>query len=98
MRKYKNLEDVLPSKDLSNFWITLDMLLFIYEVILTLNWSENCVLTDITTQIGRAVQGDNPARAARCAPTGATFQITDTRLYFPVVTLSTENDERLLEQ
>ena len=55
-------------------------------------------MTDITTQIGRAVQGDNPARAARCAPTGATFQITDTRLYFPVVTLSTENDERLLEQ
>ena len=29
---------------------------------------------------------------------GATFQITDTRLYVPVVTLSTENDKKLLEE
>ena len=32
------------------------------------------------------------------APTGATFQITDTKLYVPSVTLSTENDKKLLEQ
>ena len=32
------------------------------------------------------------------SPTNATFQITDTKLYVPVVTLSTENDKRLLEQ
>ena len=32
------------------------------------------------------------------SPTNATFQITDTKLYAPVVTLSTENDKRLLEQ
>ena len=31
-------------------------------------------------------------------PTGATFKITDTKLYVPVVTLSTENDKRFLEQ
>ena len=30
--------------------------------------------------------------------TGATFQITDTKWYVPIVTLSTENDKRLLEQ
>ena len=30
--------------------------------------------------------------------TGATFQITDTRFYVPVVTLSTENDKKLLEE
>ena len=32
------------------------------------------------------------------SPTNATFQITDTKLYVPVVTLSTEKDKRLLEQ
>ena len=38
------------------------------------------------------------ARRRNTSPTDATFQITDTKLYLPVVTLSTENDKRLLEQ
>ena len=29
---------------------------------------------------------------------GATFKITDTKLYVPIVTLSTEDDNKLLEQ
>ena len=32
------------------------------------------------------------------APSGATFQITDTKCYVPVVTLSTKHDKKLLEQ
>ena len=68
------------------------------EVSLTLTWSEKCVLTDITTQTARAAQVDDPARPAINAPTNATFKITDTKLYVPTVTLSTENDKRLLEQ
>ena len=32
------------------------------------------------------------------APSGAIFKITDTKLYVPVVTLSKENDIKLLEQ
>ena len=32
------------------------------------------------------------------APTNATFKIKDTKLYVPVVTLSAENDNKLLEQ
>ena len=32
------------------------------------------------------------------SPTGATFKVTDCRLYVPVITLSTENDNKLLEQ
>ena len=68
------------------------------EVSLTLTWSENCVLTDITRQAERVAQRGNPARPAINAPTNATFQITDTKLYVPVVTLSTENDKKLLEQ
>ena len=68
------------------------------KVFLPLTWFENCLLTDITTQAARTAQGDNPARAAINAPTNATFKITDTKLYVPVVTLSTENDKKLLEQ
>ena len=68
------------------------------EVSLTLTWSENCVLTDITTQTARAAQGDNPARPATGAPANATFKITETKLHVSVVTLSTENDKRLLKQ
>ena len=32
------------------------------------------------------------------SPANATFQITDTKLYVPGVTLSTKNKKRLLEQ
>ena len=94
----KNLEIVVPLKHLSNFWRTLDMPLINCEVSLTLTWSENCVLTDITTQTARAAQGDNPARERIDAPTNATFKITDTKLYVPVVTLSTKDDNNFLEQ
>ena len=40
-------------------------------------------------------QDDNPAIVA---PLGLEFQIADTTLYVPVVTLSKENDIKLLEQ
>ena len=60
------------------------------EVSLALTWSKNCVLTDIKTT---AAQGDNPAIAA---PKGATFEIKDTKLHVPVVTLSAENDNKLI--
>ena len=36
--------------------------------------------------------------AANNPPTGLEFQIKDTKLCVPVVTLSTENDKKLLEQ
>ena len=36
--------------------------------------------------------------AANNSPTGLEFQITDRKLYVPVVTLSKENDKKLLEQ
>ena len=68
------------------------------EVSLTLTWSENCLLTNITTQTAAAAQGDNPARERMDAPTSATFKITDTKLYVPVVTLSTKDDNNFLEQ
>ena len=43
-------------------------------------------------------QGDTPARPAINAPTNATFKIPDIKLYVPVVTLSSQGDNKLLEQ
>ena len=40
----------------------------------------------------------NPAIAAVNNPTNITFQITDTKLYVPVATLSTKDDNKFLEQ
>ena len=62
-----------------------------FVVSLTLTLSENCVLADITTQTARAAQADKPARPAIHAPASATFKIKDTKLYVPVVTLSTKD-------
>ena len=87
-----NAKFVIPLKHLSNFWRALNIPLINCEVELILTWSKNCVLADMTV---RAAQGDNPAIVA---PTGLEFQITDTKLYVPVVTLSKENDIKLLEQ
>ena len=88
----KRVKFSVPLKYLSNFWKILDMPLNSCEASLTLTWSKNCVLTDITTT---DAQRDNPAIAA---PTGATLKIKDTKLYVPVVPLSAENDNKLLEQ
>ena len=43
----------------------------------------------------RPAQGGN---SAIVAPTRFEFKITDTKLYVPVISLSKENDTRLLEQ
>ena len=83
-----NAKLVIPLKYLSNFWRSLNIPLINCEAELILTWSKNCVLADMTTR-------DNPAIVA---PSGATFEIKDTTLYAPVVTLSEENDTKLLEQ
>ena len=85
-------EVVIPLKHLSNFWRSLNIPLTNCEVELILNWSKNYVLADMTA---RAAQGGNPEIVA---PTGLEFQITDTKLHVPVVTLLKENDIKLLEQ
>ena len=83
---------------ISNFWKTLDMPLINCEINVILAWSENCVLTSTATRYAVPAQGGNPAVVASDNPTNATFQITDAKLYVPVVTLLAENDKRLLEQ
>ena len=91
------VEIVVPLKYLCNFWRTLDIPLINCEVSLALSWSENCVITSLEKRLVTAAQGDNPA-VYDDSLTGATFKITDTKLCVPVVTLSAENDNKLLEQ
>ena len=54
-----------------------------------LTWSKNFVLADM---IERDAEDDNPEIVA---PTGLEFQITNKKLYVPVVTLSKENHIKL---
>ena len=82
-------------KHLSNFWTALDMSLINCKVSLTSTCSANCVLISNATR--DAVLGDNPIAGIN-SPTSATFKIRDTNLYVPVVTLSTQDDNKLLEQ
>ena len=60
------------------------------EINLILTWYENCVLT--SNAMRDADPDADPAVAAVDNPTNVTFKITDTKLYAPVVTLSTEDD------
>ena len=83
-------EVIIPLKHLSNFWRSLNIPVINCEVELILTWSKNCVLVDMTVNAAA-----NPAIAA---PTGLEFQIKDTKLYVPVVTLSKKNYIKLLEQ
>ena len=94
----KEVEIVVRLKHLSSFWRTLDMPLTNCKINLILTWSENFVLTRKATRNAVPVQGGNPAVSKINNPTNAIFQITEAKLYVPVVTLSTENDKKLLEQ
>ena len=89
---------VVSLKYLSNFWRTLDMPLINCRMSLTLTWYNNCVLTTRATRDAAAAQGSNPAVAEIDSPTAATFKIKDCKLQVPVVTLSAENDNKILEQ
>ena len=57
-------------------------------------WSKNCVLADMTVRTA----GNNNVPPAIVATAGLEFQIKDTKLHVPVVTLSKEIDTKLLEQ
>ena len=66
------------------------------EVELILTWFKNCVLISKATR--EADYNANPVVRKIDNPENVTFQITATKLYVRVVTLSKENDTKLLEQ
>ena len=92
------VEIVVPLKHLGNFWDSLNIPLINCEVKLILTWSNNRVLTDLITHVAVPARRNNLPRPALAASTSATFKITDTKLYVPIVTLSAGNDNKLLEQ
>ena len=90
-----NVKIVIPLKYLSNFWRNLNIPLINCEVELIFTWFKNCVLIDKLT---RDADYDAPIDRKIDIPENAIFKITDTKLYVPVVSLSKENDIKLLEQ
>ena len=87
----------IPLKYLGNFLRSLDIPLINCEITLILSWYKECVLVDRACRNAPNPQ-PNPPIAAIESPTSARFEITDCKLYVPVVTLSAENDNKLLEQ
>ena len=96
-RGTNEVEIAVPLKHLDNFWSSFNILLVNCEVSLALCWSETCVISSMKKRLVRAAQGGNPAVYGD-SPEIAAFKIKDCKLYVPVVTLSTENDNKLLEQ
>ena len=88
----QKIELAIPVKYLGNFWRALNIPLISCEVFLELKWNKNCVITSLERRqvdAGPPVVRDN-------APTGATLSITDCKLYVPVVTLSKDDEIKLL--
>ena len=73
-------------KYLSNFWRSLIIPLINCEVELILTWFKNCVLISKATR--EADYNANHVVRKIDNPENVTFQITDTKLYVRVVTLS----------
>ena len=87
-RLLKNAKIVVPLKYLSNFFRSLEMPLTSCEIHPELNCNNNCVMYGADTYDG----GDNANNRE------ITFKITSTRLYVPIVTLSTKDNENLAKQ
>ena len=88
----QKVELAIPLKYLGNFWRALNIPLISCEVFLELKWNKNCVITSLEQ---RQVDA-GPAVVRENAPAGATLSITDCKLYVPVVTLSKDDEIKLL--
>ena len=88
----QEIELAIPLKYLDKFWRALNIPLISFGVSLELKWNKNCVITSLEERqvdAGPPVVRDN-------SPTGATLAINDCKLYIPVVTLSQDDEIKLL--
>ena len=85
----KSIELAIPLKNLGNFWRALNIPLISCEVSLELKWNKNCVITIIQREI-------NLDRGNTEASAGASLTINDCKLYITVVTLSKDDEIKLL--
>ena len=88
----QKVELAIPLKHLGNIWRALNMPLISCEVSLELKWNKNCVITSLK----RRQVDASPPPVLDGAPTGATFAINNCKLYVPVVTLSKDDEIKLL--
>ena len=84
-RSLKNAKIVVPLNYISDFFKSLEMPLINCRIHLELNRNNNCVMYGDNDNAG----GDNRE---------TTFKITSTKLYVPVVTLSTKDNVNLTKQ
>ena len=85
----QEVELAIPLKYLGNFWRPLNIPLISCEVFLELKWDKNCVITSLEQRDLGGGNRDN-------APTGATLAVIDCKLYVPAVTLSKDDEIKLL--
>ena len=85
----QEVELTIPLKYLGNFWRALNIPLISYEVSSELKWDKNCVITSLEQ---RDIGGGNRDNA----PTGVTLAINNCKLYVPAVTLSKDDEIKLL--
>ena len=85
----QEVELAILLKYLGNFWRALIIPLISCEVSLELKWEKNCVITSLEQRDIGGGKRDN-------APTGATLAINDCKLYVPAVTLSKDDEIKLL--
>ena len=85
----QEVELAIPLKYLGNFWRALNIPLISCEVSLELKWDKSCVITSLEQ---RDIEGGNRDNA----PTGATLAINDCKLYVRAVTLSKDDETKLL--
>ena len=88
----QKIELAIPLKYLGNFWRALNIPLISCEVSLELKWNKNCLITSLEQ---RAIAGANPL-ARDNPPTDASLAINDCKLYIPVVTLTKDDEIKLL--
>ena len=87
-----NTEVVVPLKYLSNFLRYLDLSFINCETELYLPWSKECIISEILRT--SAIRENNRVTATETI--GVTFQINNAKLYVSVVTLSINDNIKLL--
>ena len=97
----ENIKIVVPLKHLSKFIFGLDTLLINSEIESILKWSQNCVLTSKATrtrkpaETGPLVLAEVPVTDS---PSDLKLNVTECKLYAPVVTLQAEYEYKLYEE
>ena len=84
-RSLKNTKIVVPLKYLSNFFRSLEMPLINCKIHLELNWNNNCVMYGADANVD-----DNDRETI--------IKTASTKLYVPIVTLSTKDNVNLTKQ